>query len=217
MPRAAFFDMDRTLVRKNTAQLYVRYQRMIGEAGPRETLRALWWVLQYTVGVVDAESVAGKAISELQGFAERDFQARCEIWFRDMVAMHVTEKARDAVRRHVDDGDVCAIVTGATRYPADPLSRLLDIPHVLASELEKDVHGRFTGRFIRPLCYGAGKIARSEALAQAHGMSLDDAIFYSDSISDLPLLERVREPVVINPDPRLRRIARARKWRIETW
>ncbi|MBL8718718.1 MAG: HAD-IB family hydrolase [Myxococcales bacterium] len=217
MPRAVFFDMDRTLVRKNTAQLYVRYQRMIGEAGRRDTLRALWWVLQYTVGVVDAESVAGKAIRELQGFSERDFQARCEIWFRDMVAPHVTHIAKQTVRQHLDAGDMCAIVTGATRYPADPLGRMLDIPHVLATNLETDAHGRFTGNFVRPLCYGEGKIARSEALAKEHGHTLDEAVFYSDSISDLPLLERVKVPVVVNPDPRLRRLARARKWRIEQW
>lgn len=217
MPRAVFFDMDRTLVRKNTAQLYVRYQRLIGEAGRRDTLRALWWVLQYTVGVVDAEAVAGKAIRELQGFSERDFQARVAVWFRDMVAPHVTQAAKDTVRRHHEAGDFLAIVTGATRYPADELSRMLDIPHVLATNLETDEHGRFTGKFERPLCYGEGKIARSEALAAAHGHTLDDAVFYSDSISDLPLLERVKVPVVVNPDPRLRRVARRRGWRIEIW
>jgi HAD superfamily phosphoserine phosphatase-like hydrolase len=120
------------------------------------------------------------------------------------------------VARHLAAGDVCAIVTGATRYAANPLARLLSIEHVIATELECDADRRFTGRHVH-LNYGAAKIGKSEALARAYGTTLERATFYSDSISDLPLLERVGTPVVVNPDPRLRRVAKQRGWPIERW
>ena len=80
-----------------------------------------------------------------------------------------------------------------------------------------DEQRNFTGRPEQPLCLGDGQVARAERLAREQGFRLEDAVFYTDSMSDLPLLERVAEPVAVNPDPRLRRIAEKRGWRIETW
>jgi len=216
MPRVALFDMDRTLVRKNTAGLYVRYQREIGEASLADLARASVWLLQYHLGIVDAEAVAVKALSQVIGQHEMILASRCDDWFRRYVAKHIACEGRRAVARHRDDGHVSAIVTGATIYSARPLARVLGIDHVIATELECDARGYFTGKSVH-LNYGAGKIAKSEALARAHGSSLEEAVFYSDSISDLPLLERVGEPVVVNPDPRLARVAKQRRWRVERW
>ena len=98
-----------------------------------------------------------------------------------------------------------------------PLARILGIPHVVASVFEVDEDGIFTGRAAPPLCFGEGKLARATALADSLGLSLDDAVFYSDSASDLPLLERVGEPVAVNPDKKLAKVARDRGWRVETW
>ncbi len=217
MPGVALFDLDRTLVRRNTASLYVDYQRRIGEASTLDAVRVGWWLLQYTLGIVDAESVAVRVIRAVAGQHETVLAARCDDWFRREVARFIGDDARRTVDRHLRSGDVCAIVTGATPYAARPAARLLGIPHVIATELETDARGFFTGRHVRPLCYGEGKIARSEALAEAHGFSLRDAVFYSDSISDLPLLERVGTAVAVNPDPRLARVARQRGWRVERW
>jgi HAD superfamily hydrolase (TIGR01490 family) len=213
----ALFDMDRTLVRKNTAQLYVRYQRSIGEATWKDSARVAWWMAQYTLGVIDAEAIAVQALRVLQGIPETVMAHRCDDWFHRDVARHISDEARRTVHRHLDAGDVCAIVTGASRYAAEPVARALGIPHVVFTELECDEHGNFTGRHVPPLCYGTGKITRTEKLARQHGFSLADASFYSDSISDLPLMEAVRTPVAINPDVRLRRVARNRGWRIEAW
>ncbi len=209
--------MDRTLVRKNTAQLYVRYQRRIGEASRADTVRVAWWLLQYTFGVVDAEDIATRAIRTMRGKSETAFAARCDDWFQTDVVPHVSDEARRTVARHRDSGDLCAIVTGASRYSAEPLARVLEIPHVIATELECDDAGLFTGRHVPPLCYGHGKIERTQKLAEERGFALEEASFYTDSISDLPLLEVVKTPVVVNPDPRLRRVAKKRGWRIEIW
>jgi HAD superfamily hydrolase (TIGR01490 family) len=217
MPRLALFDLDRTLVRKNTAQLYVRYQRRIGEAGWRDTTRVAWWLLQYTFGRLDAEAVAVRALAQVRGIPEIVLAHRCDDWFRTDVAQHVCDAGRRAVDRHRALGDVTAIVTSASRYAGEPTARALGIEHVVATELEIDARGVFTGKHVPPLSYGAGKIDRAQRLADSVGLSLDDAVFYSDSISDLPLFLRVKEQVVVNPDPRLRREAKKRGWRIERW
>ena len=215
--RAALFDMDRTLVRKETASLYVKRQRERGEATFRDAARVAFWVAQYTAGVIDAEGVATRALSSLRGVSEIAMAARCDDWFRIYVEPHICDGGREAVEAHRTRGDVLAIVTGASPYAANPLARHLSIPHVVASELEVADDGVFTGRFVAPLCYGQGKVERATALARRLGFSLEASTFYSDSYTDLPLLERVAEPVVVNPDVRLVREAKRRGWRVERW
>lgn len=209
--------MDRTLVRRETASLYVRYQRDIGEASIFDLAKALYWVGQYTLGVLDAERVAEKTLVALAGVPEVVFAARLDDWFGRYVEPHITDAGREAVGRHRAAGEVVAIVTGATRYTAMPLARRLGISHIVATELETDERGFFTGRAVMPLCLGEGKLRRAEKLAQELGFVLEESAFYSDSVSDVPLLERVAEPVVVNPDPRLERVAKKRGWRIERW
>ena len=215
--RAALFDMDRTLVRRETGTLYVRYQHAIGEATRRDLARVMYWVAQYTLGIIDAPVVAAKVALQLEGTSETAMAARCDDWFRRYVETHVCDLGRRAVERHRDRGELLAIVTGASPYAARPLARRLGIPHVVASELEIDEDGLFTGRFVDPLCYGSGKIVRAKRLAEEHGFVLSESTFYSDSYTDLPLLEAVAEPVIVNPDPRLERVAKKRGWRIEAW
>jgi HAD superfamily hydrolase (TIGR01490 family) len=215
--QAALFDMDRTLITGDTATLYTRYQRDLGQATWRDTWRVAWWLLQYTVGVIDAERVAERALQSFRGKREDWMIETCETWFKDYVLPQVRSAGRDAVKRHREAGDFVAIVTGATPYAARPLARELGIEHVVCTELEVDAGGCFTGNLHRPLCYGAGKIERARLVAEREGFVLEEAIFYSDSITDLPLLERVKTPIAVNPDARLKRIARQRRWRIERW
>jgi HAD superfamily hydrolase (TIGR01490 family) len=215
--RAALFDMDRTLLRCETASLYVRHQWQLGEATWRDMAQALLWVGQYTLGVLNAPKAAAEALKQLRGTPEILLSARCEDWFRLRVEPHITDEGRLAVGRHRAAGDICAIVTGASSYASRPLARLLGIDHLVSTELEVDAEGRFTGAPLPPLCYGEGKVERTERLAQKLGFRVEEATFYSDSISDLPLLLRVAEPVCVNPDPRLRREATRRRWRIERW
>ena len=217
MPLAALFDMDRTLVKKDTAGLYTRYRRDRGEASVRDALRVSWWMLQYTLGVIDAPRVSRQALEYFRGTEERALIESCEGWFREYVVPHIQAAGRAAVERHRAQGDLIAIVTGATKYAADPLARELGISDVVCTELEVDATGRFTGNPIEPLCYGTGKLERARRLAEERGFVLAEATFYSDSITDLPLLEAVRFPKVVNPDARLRRVARQRGWPIEAW
>ncbi len=215
--RAAFFDLDRTLVRVATPRLYTRYRRAKGDANWRDSLQVAWWVLQYTAGIIDAPRVARKALEDFAGKEEAWLIRTCDEWFPQYVLPEIQARGRELVKSHKAAGDLVAIVTAATSYVAHPVARELGIDHVVCSELEVDAEGRFTGKAIEPLCYGEGKIVRAGALLEQHGLGFDQVTFFSDSITDLPLLSRVNVPIAVNPDRRLSRAARARGWQIQTW
>jgi HAD superfamily hydrolase (TIGR01490 family) len=209
--------MDRTLVRAHTARLYTRYRRARGEVGVGYSVRVGWWLLCYSLGLVDAPSVARRALAEYAGASEAEHAESCRRWFPEYVLPHVTPEGRRAVARHRAAGERVLLVTGATRYIAGPLAEELGIEDLVCSEVEVDPQGTFTGRVHEPLCFAEGKLERARRALRERGERLEDATFYSDSITDLPLLAAVGEPVAVNPDLRLRRVAEQRGWRVERW
>lgn len=215
--RAAFFDLDRTLVRVDTPRLFTKYRRAKGQATWRDSLQVAWWVLQYTTGVIDAPRVARKALEDFAGKEESWLIKTCDEWFPQYVLPEIQARGRELVKSHRDAGDLVAIVTAATSYVANPVARELGIDHVVCSELEVNADGRFTGKPIEPLCYGEGKIIRAGNFLEKFGIGFDKVTFFSDSITDLPLLSKVDVPVAVNPDRRLLRAARARGWQVQSW
>ena len=216
MESVAFFDLDKTLVRANTGVLYARWRHARGQTPLRELARVLGWSLQYTFGIIDAGAVSAHAARTVAGRRELDFVAECDAWYAEMVRPRIAEAARAEVTRRRGAGHRTVILTGSTPYAARPLMRELGMDDVIASTLVvRD--GVLTGEVEPPLCFGAGKVIRAERWAAANGARIEDAVFYTDSISDLPMLLRVREPRVVNPDPRLALEARRRGWRTERW
>jgi len=215
-PVVALFDMDRTLVDTHTAKLYVRYQRDLGEIGLLQALRTSYWLFQYTIGVINAEHVALHVLEGYRGKTDEWLRARCQRWFQSHVRDWVSPIGRARVREHLRAGHAVALATSAVRQIAEPLARELSIPHLVCSELEAR-DGELTGAFNRPLCYGPGKLERARTLVHALGARLEQVAFYTDSITDLPLLEAVGHPIAVNPDARLRREARRRGWSVEDW
>lgn len=213
--KAALFDMDRTLVRVNTGRLYVRWRFSRREAGWRDVARFARWMAQYTFGVIDPAEITTKAIRTLEGVNEARFAAEIEEWWRDQVWPEISRDARSEVERCRRDGFVLAILTASTRYATQPLARELGIDHVLCTELEVK-KGRFTGECER-LCYGKGKVERAEQWARDLDVDLERSRFYSDSVSDRPMLERVGDARIVNPDPRLRWLAARRGWPVVRW
>jgi HAD superfamily hydrolase (TIGR01490 family) len=215
--RAALFDMDKTLIAKHSSELYVRFQRDIGEATWRDSVRLTTWLFQYSLGLLDAAGVAARIIGGYRGQVEAELIAKCERWYPDYVRPHLSGIGAQVVRACQAAGDFTAIVTASTRYASAPLARELGIEGIVATEVEVDAAGCLTGEIVWPLCYAEGKVVRAERELSARGLALADASFYTDSITDLALLEVVAEPHVVNPDPRLRRVAERRGWPILAW
>ena len=126
---------------------------------------------------------------------------------------HVRQEARALVERHRQLGDEPALVTGTNAYVVTPIAQEFGIEHVLAVEPE-EADGEFTGGWVGTHTCQAGKVRKVEEWLERRGLDWSGVrtVFYSDSINDLPLLERVTEPVVTNGDARLAAIARERGW-----
>jgi putative phosphoserine phosphatase/1-acylglycerol-3-phosphate O-acyltransferase len=212
----AFFDLDRTLVAGFTVFTFLLDGVLAGRIGPSGIARFVRAAFAFQLGRTGFSAFVGETLELLGGAAEADVEALAERIFAERIAADVYPEARALVRAHQRKRHTLAIVSSATRYQVEPLARDLGIPHVLCTRLEV-AEGRLTGRFVRPTCYGRGKLAAAEELAREHGVSLDESWFYTDSDEDLPLLERVGRPRPVNPNPRLAALATRRGWPSRTF
>ena len=212
----AFFDIDHTVLEINSGTKWIGYQWKNKRMTVIELMRALWWSVEYRFGLLDFESMAGRVIAGYRGREVAPIEREVAQWFRDEIELTICDEARAHVEEHRLEGHVVALLTSATRFLSAPVGEALGVEHVLCTEVVEE-HGRFTGAHVSPACYGVGKVVRAEAFAADHAIDLERSFFYSDSYSDLPMLERVGEPRVVNPDPRLRRLAQRRGWQPQIW
>lgn len=213
--RAAFFDMDNTLLRVESGMSWVRFLYRRGELPPRMVAKALYWQALYKLALLDMDTVFTRLVEDLRGDSEAEMIAKCDVWYRDHVAPEVAPAALVAIEHHRQAGHLVVLATGSTQYAARPVARGVGIEHVLSSQLEVE-GGVFTGR-PAAFCFGHHKVALAERWAEHHGVDLSASTFYSDSYNDLPMLERVGTPVAVNADARLRRHALRRGWAAPRW
>ena len=212
---AALFDMDRTLLDTSSALLYVRYLRRIGQIGRRQVAQVIGWTLLERLGLLDMQRLVERLVTTASGDNEPEIKQLCDRWFAEDVVTHVTDRGRQRLAEHQAQGHVLGIVSASTQYAVGPLAAHLGIPGQYVSTHLESQDGRLTGRIVPPLCYGEGKVVWAERFSAEHGADLSVSYFYTDSITDLPLLERVGHPVAVNPDPKLQRLAKQRAWPIE--
>jgi HAD superfamily hydrolase (TIGR01490 family) len=217
MPRVgAFFDLDRTLVACNTGRLFLRDLRLRGEISLVRVVRALGWLLKYHFSLIDIESMAQKILEGVRGHTERDFEEHCRRLVEGHVLPRLLPDGLRKIEEHRAEGHLIAILSTSPSYIARPVAERLRMDDVLSTQLEVE-GGRFTGRVVGPACFGRGKVHWAELLGNKRSLDLDKSWFYTDSYTDLPMLERVGHRVIVNPDPRLRRTARQRGWSVENW
>jgi HAD superfamily hydrolase (TIGR01490 family) len=209
--------MDLTLLDRSSGQLYARYLLRTGQMRRRDAVRAMWWGLLSRLGLLDMQNLIPRMVVDIGGDSEQEMRTLSARWFEDDVASHITERGRQRVSEHRERGHVVAIVSGSTQYAVGPVAEHLGIPGQYVCTHLESRNGQLTGRVVPPVCYGPGKVIWAERFADEHGVDLTASYFYTDSITDLPLLERVSHPVAVNPDPRLRRLAQKRSWPIESF
>ncbi|MEO6774724.1 MAG: HAD family hydrolase [Kofleriaceae bacterium] len=213
---AALFDMDNTLLRGDTGMSWTRFLYRRGELPAATVAKVVYWSALYKLAVLDIEAVVTRLVADLAGDSEAEMIAKCAEWYRRDVAALVAPAARVAIAHHRAAGHTIALATGSTVYAARPVAAGVSIRHVLATELEVDAAGSFTGK-PRALCFGRHKVTLAEAWAAREGIDLARSYFYSDSFNDLPMLERVGTAIAVNPDARLVRHARKRGWQTTRW
>ncbi|MEQ8279255.1 MAG: HAD family phosphatase [Deltaproteobacteria bacterium] len=213
----AFFDFDKTLIRKNSGGLWLVDELRRGAIGWFDFARAGVWLARYSVGFVDLEAGLRLAIRSLEGTREDDLRQRVEDFYAARVKHLYRPGGTAALQRHRENGDRIVLLTSASNYLSQIVQRELALDGFLANRFSVGADGVFTGEPDGELCYGPGKLWHANAYAEEHGVALADCAFYTDSMADLPVLEAVGVPVAVNPDPRLRRHALGRGWSVEDW
>ena len=219
----ALFDLDHTLIPFDSGMAWTQFLVRRGVLSTDAEATYLAYCHQYVAGTLDIRAMHRASLQPLL----RHPRAMLTPWLREFeaeMAPRLPSDMRDLLRRHDDEGDVCAIVTATERFIAEPFARQFGVAHLIATEaatVDGLAGSAFTGEIDGEPCFREHKVTRVEAWLAARpagsGQRLSDfaqSWFYSDSASDLPLLCAVSNPVAVRPDTRLRAHALQAGWRI---
>jgi putative phosphoserine phosphatase / 1-acylglycerol-3-phosphate O-acyltransferase len=208
---AALFDLDRTLIAGFSAQDMLLEQLRSGGVSVAQLLDGVAAAVRYGAGRIEFVEFVNRAAAALAGRPDAENHALGQRVFDARVAQRIYPEARALIDAHRRRGHRLAVISSATPYQVEPVARALGIPHALCTRLEV-VDGVCTGRVLEPACFGPGKAVAARELAARLPFDLTQSYFYSDGSEDLPLLEIVGRPRVLNPDLRLTQVARERNW-----
>lgn len=213
----ALFDLDNTLLAGDSDYAWAQFlieqgvlDRVQYEARNDEFFR------QYKAGALDIHEFLAFQLAPLAEHSREQLDRWHAQFMTEKIQPMIGPAARGLVERHRSTGSLCAIVTATNSFVTAPIAREFGVPHLIATEPEEK-DGRFTGGVAGLPCFQAGKVTRVVEWL-AHGRrtfeSFEATWFYSDSANDLPLLERVSNPVAVDPDDQLREVAAERGWTI---
>lgn len=214
---AAFFDLDDTiLVKTNSLYLYVKYLVQQKQLSKWELLKGAWLSALHKLHLVNIEKLLDEMAKPYKGKRHSELKAMTDAWFENTVTPHISKEAVERIAWHKKQGHKVVLLSTATQYVCGPARKKLNLDDSINSTVHiKD--DLLLGTLQKPLCYQEGKVHYTNLYAQKHLIDLSQSYFYTDSISDLPMLKHVGIPVVVNPDPLLGRQAKKQGWPIEHW
>lgn len=207
----AFFDVDRTLLAGFSAMAFMRDKFSTEGIDIAKTLSSLGGALRFGMSQTSFPTFLEESSGDLIGLSKEELTEVGERVFNQRLVTDIFPESRALVEAHQRRGHTVAIISSATHFQIDALARELGIEHVLCTELEF-VDGKFTGNVVRPACFREGKAKAGFDLAEVHDLDLSQSYFYTDSRDDLPLLDIVGNPRLVNPDSELSRIASRNGW-----
>ncbi len=213
MSAAAFFDLDRTLLRRSSALALAGSFRERGMISRRQLAKAAFWQLLFVARGASHEAVrrgAEDGLIVLRGWTPEDMRSLVADALEPVLRPLVYAEPLGLVQQHRERGEPVYIVSATLQEIVSAIADDLGFDGALGTQCEV-VDGRYTGRALRAL-HAENKAASVRELAAVEGFDLAASTAYSDSHTDLPFLEAVGHPVAVNPDRALRRIAAARGW-----
>lgn len=214
----ALFDLDHTLLPIDTDYEWIEWLSRNNLAGdPAEVERRNQEIMdKYDAGQLTIEESAAFVLSFLAMHSPFDLAAYHERFMAEVVRPNITTQAYALVEKHLRNGDLCCLVSATNSFVIEPVGRAFGFAHIIGTTPEY-INGRYTGQFIGVASYKEGKITRVEEWLKSQNSTFDDfseVHFYSDSMNDLPLLEKSTHPVATNPSPALRELAERNNWAI---
>ena len=215
--KIALFDLDHTLIPFDSDYEWNEFTIAHGWRDGDEFRRTNdAFYVQYREGTLDIHQYVRFATQAIRDQGTIESIAAHALFMSASVLKGIKKPALDLVRSHQEAGEEVIIVTATNEFVTRPIAAAFGINELIAIELVRDDQGEFTGDILGTPSFREGKVARVEAWLAARSLTWQgvDTTFYSDSMNDLPLLEKVNHPVATNPDERLRQLATERGWRI---
>jgi HAD superfamily hydrolase (TIGR01490 family) len=215
---AAFFDLDKTLIEGSSAIHFARASYRAGVMTRTQLAKDLWANVRYRLeGSTDegTDALRDRVMNAIAGRRVVDLARLTPDMLAGVLPRAYPEMLKEAWG-HQDEGRPAYIVTAASQEMAEMMAHVLIFDGGVGMRSEI-VDGRYTGRPDGPFTYREGKAEAIRELAEREGIDLSESYAYSDSESDLPMLRAVGNPVAVNPDAELHRIAREEGWRIITF
>ncbi len=216
--RLTLFDLDHTLLPLDSDYAWGQFTVQLGWRDEADFGRANDRFYQaYKDGTLDIHEYVRFATDAVRERGLAQAQAAHERFMAEVIRPAITEQARALVRSHQAAGDTVIIVTATNEFVTRPIAQAFGVDELIAIDLATTPDGAITGDIRGIPSFREGKVARVEQWLADRGLrwpDLQHTTFYSDSPNDLPLLEKVHEPVATNPDERLGALARERGWRI---
>jgi HAD superfamily hydrolase (TIGR01490 family) len=212
----ALFDLDRTLLDVNSGRLWLVAEWRAGRISLRDVAWGGYWLARYSLGHEDGlDQVFDTATRTLEGTSEAELDARVRAWFDEELAHRLRPGAKAALDAHRLAGHRLVVATSSSTYVARRAMECFGLHDEVSTTFHVD-GDRFAGTIDR-MAIGAAKDDAVAAWAEAGGIDLSRWAFYTDSASDIALMERVGHPVAVHPDRRLAAAARERDWPIVDW
>jgi HAD superfamily hydrolase (TIGR01490 family) len=216
--RAAFFDVDKTLLPGSSMYLFARGLYRHGLCDLRDmagfTFAQLVFRLTGAEGRRGMEAAREQALAFVEGKRREDLAQIGHDIVVEVIGPRIYPGMRAVIDAHHAGGDRTYLVTAAPRELAQGIASYLGMDGALGTEAEL-VDGTYTGRLLGPVLHGPAKLDAVVRLAEDHGFDLRASSAYSDSVNDRPLLEGVGKPVAVNPDRHLRGLAAQRGWPVQ--
>jgi HAD superfamily hydrolase (TIGR01490 family) len=212
---AAFFDLDKTVIAKPSVSAFSRSFYREGLVTRRLLARSLWGQMLFVRFGAKAKTLERLRLRMLHlttGWEQARVKSIVADTLVQVVAPITYKEAVELIAEHKRRGQRVYIVSAAPEEIVEPLARYLGAEEAIATQAAVS-GGRYTGQLLS-YAYGPQKAATIRAIAQRDGLDLNESWAYSDSATDLPMLEAVGHPAAVNPDRALRRIAQMRSWPI---
>jgi HAD superfamily hydrolase (TIGR01490 family) len=211
--KLALFDLDHTLLPLDSDHTWGVFTTELGWTDPHVFGQRNAHYQAGTLDIHDYVRFATRAARERGAVEAAQAHAR---YMDEVIRPRITPEALALVRSHQHAGDTVMIVTATNEFVTRPIAQAFGVSELIAVELERDANGWITGEIKGTPSFREGKVARVAQWLDTRGLEWGDVemSFYSDSMNDLPLLEKAHHPVATNPDARLRQLATERGWRI---
>lgn len=213
---AAFFDLDKTVIAKASMVAFGRPLYRAGMISRWLIVRALWGQLLFQTFGADEEKmrkIRESALRITRGWDQTRINAIVRETLIDVIEPIVYDEALDLIRFHQSHGRRVFIISASPEEIVAPLARYLEVDEAIATRALLDDEGRYTGD-VEFYAYGPYKAEAIRDVAELQGIDLARSYAYSDSATDVPMLELVGHPVAVNPDRELARVARQRDWEV---